>query len=200
MRRVRNALYNNHPLFDEQQMREEALIATGLTFDVPSAGDAADVWRLIRDCPPLDLNTPYCYMLMCDDFADTTVVVRDEGKIVACITGMRLPRKPEALFIWQVAVAESHRRQGMGHRMMRAILARDCNADMTHIETTVSPSNKPSRAMFRTFAEKLGVPMETIGEFGEDLFPAEASEAAHEEETRFRIGPFNQAAIKQENK
>lgn len=128
---------------------------------------------------------------MCDDFAQTTVVARDGDEIVGCVTGFRLPKSPATLFVWQVAVATSHRRQGLGRRMIRDILARPANADMCVIETTVSPSNEASRGMFRSLARELGAPFDTIGGFPEKLFP----ESGHEEETRFRIGPFDRAAI-----
>ena len=185
---------SNLPL-DKRQTREEDLIASAVTFCAPAPEDAAPVWRLIRSSPPLDLNSPYAYLLLCDDFSQTTVVARDGDEIVGCVTGFRLPKNPAVLFVWQVVVAASHRRQGLARRMIRDIVARPANADVCAIETTVSPSNEASREMFRALARELGAPFDTIGGFSEQLFP----DIGHEEETRYRIGPFVRAADTQES-
>ena len=95
--------------------------------------------------------------------------------------------------MWQVVVAASHRRRGLARAMIRAILDRPSSADIRAIETTVSPSNEASTQMFRALAAELGAPIEPVGGFGASLFPSANGSAPHEEEIRYRIGPFARA-------
>ena len=71
--------------------------------------------------------------------------------------------------------------------MLRETLRRPACRNVTHLEATVTPSNRASMALFRGFGEKLGakVDIETGLETG--LFP----DPAHESEMLVRIGPFD---------
>jgi L-2,4-diaminobutyric acid acetyltransferase len=55
------------------------------------------------------------------------------------------------------------------------------------LETTVTPSNTASRALFTRLAQRLGVDL-AVG----PGFPAEVLGPGHEPEDRFRIGPIDE--------
>ncbi len=44
-----------------------------ITLRAPDSRDGEEVWRLIRDCGPLDDNSLYCNLLQCDHFSDSCV-------------------------------------------------------------------------------------------------------------------------------
>ena len=122
----------------------------------PTLADGSDVWELISACKPLDENSMYFNLIQCDHFADTCILAEREGQIVGWISGHIPPEKPDALFVWQVAVSAEARGLGLAGRMLRALFDRPELAEVTRIETTITRDNKPSWALFRAFAKKRG--------------------------------------------
>ena len=152
----------------------------------PRTSDGAAIQRLVESSKPLDVNSTYAYLLLCRDFARTCVVAADGERPVGFVSAYRPPHAADVLFVWQVAVAESWRGRGLGRSMLRELLARDALAGCRYLETTVSPSNTPSRRLFRSLARELDAPVEEralfgAGDFGDDR---------HEPEDLIRIGPF----------
>ncbi len=148
--------------------------------------DGAALWRLARDTEVLDVNSPYSYLLVCRHFGDTSVVAESEGEPVGFITGFRPPRRPEVIFVWQVAVDRSMRGQGLASRMLAGLVELDACHGVSHLETTITPSNEPSQALFRSFARRVGAELAVEPGFERELFPGDG----HEEEELYRIGPF----------
>ena len=122
----------------------------------PSKEDGQAVWDLIAACPPLDQNSMYCNILQCSHFAETGVAAEKEGDLVGFISGYIPPQQPETVFVWQVAVHEKGRGQGLAKRMLKEIVSRDACKDVTHMETTITADNEASWALFRSFARDLG--------------------------------------------
>jgi len=161
--------------------------ATEITPRIPRIEDGGGIWRLIDKCKPLDLNSCYAYLLLCRDFSGTCAVFRPEDEVLAFVSGYVPPGKPDTLFIWQVAVAAELRGLGMAKKLILDILSRDICSGVRFIETTVSPSNQASSALFRSLSSHLAAPLEKQGGFEIDHFP----DSGHEAEILFRIGPFN---------
>ena len=162
----------------------------------PVSEDGARVHQLIGNCPPLDTNSLYCNLLQASHFSATSVaaVLNGEGKdgeLVGFISGYIIPERPETLFIWQVAVAENGRGMGLAGRMLREILARPACAQVTHLETTITPDNDASWALFRSLARKLDAGLaESV------MFDRERHfNGQHDSEMLLRIGPFDVSAV-----
>ncbi|MDT8403234.1 diaminobutyrate acetyltransferase [Sulfuriflexus sp.] len=152
----------------------------------PAPEDGISVFRLVEQCPPLDQNSVYCNLLQCTHFATTSVAAVMEDELVGFISGYRLPERPETLFIWQVAVGEKARGQGLATRMLQDILERADNADVAYIETTITESNKASWALFEKLAQKLDT-----GLTSSLLFDRQRHfDGKHDSEMLVRIGPF----------
>lgn len=149
--------------------------------------DGRAVHDLIRNSPPLDLNSSYNYFLLCSHFADTCVVVELGDQIVGFLSAYRKPKDMETLFVWQVAVDGAMRGQGMAGRMLEHVLARPVCDGVHFIETTVSPSNRASRRVFERFRERRDAQWREEIFISRDLFGNEN----HEEEVLFRIGPLD---------
>lgn len=152
----------------------------------PREQDAEGIWNLVQETPPLDGNSPYAYLLLCTDFAATGAVAELGGEIVGFVLGYRPPARPEAWFVWQVAVCEAQRGRRLADALFDDVLRRAMPAGVTHLEATVTPSNRASWALFRGFAERVGATCRELPAFPSHLFP----DGAHEDEVRIRIGPL----------
>ncbi|MCZ7528317.1 MAG: diaminobutyrate acetyltransferase [Acidimicrobiia bacterium] len=160
-----------------------------MTFGPPAPGDGPELWRL-AGATGLDVNAPYTYLLVVREFAATSVVVRDGRRVVAFIVGFRRPEAPDTLFVWQVAVAGSHRQRGVALRMLDHLVDRLLARGVRWVEATVTPSNRASLRFFRSFARGRGAECREDELFGVEAFPPEAP---HEEELLLRIGPLEPA-------
>jgi len=157
----------------------------------PVSEDGAEVHQLIGNCPPLDTNSLYCNLLQASHFSATSVAAELNGELVGFISGYIIPDRPETLFIWQVAVAENGRGMGLAGRMLREILARPACSQVSHLETTITPDNDASWALFRSLARKLDAGLaESV------MFDRERHfKGQHDSEMLLRIGPFEVAAL-----
>lgn len=159
-----------------------------LRIDTPRVEDGAALWRIARDSEVLDLNSSYSYLLWCRDFAETSVVARDEnGDPIAFVTGYIRPDRPETLVVWQVAVDSAHRGKGLAAELLDALTARVASEQgLASVETTITPDNTASDRLFTSFAQRHDVPLEHEVLFEGALFP----EDTHLPEVLYRIGPF----------
>jgi L-2,4-diaminobutyric acid acetyltransferase len=151
----------------------------------PQVSDARDLWRLARDSGELDLNSPYCYLLWCRDFSETSVVARAGRTAVGFVTGHVRPDVADTLFVWQVAVDRAYRGQRIGRRMLDALAAGMNRLGCRYLEATVSPDNVPSARMFTSFARAHAAPLAWAEGFDAAMFPEN-----HKREDLVRIGPL----------
>ena len=163
----------------------------GVTFRPPTPEDGLAVSRLIEACPPLDTNSLYSTLLLCSHFADTCILAERKGRILGWISGYRPPSDSDALFVWQVAVAEAARGRGLGKRMLNALFDLPAVRDARTLLTTVTPSNLTSRRMFADFAAQFGLTLEDRPHFDTDSHFG----GAHEAEHLISIGPLDRARI-----
>lgn len=154
----------------------------------PTLADGAALHDLVDRCPPLDHNSRYCNLLQVSHFRDTAIVAEHEGDLCGFVSGYRIPEREDVLFVWQVGVSPEGRGQGLAPRMLLELIGR-VNG-VRYLETTVTPDNEASAAVFEKVANALDAPIERSVMFeSETHFDGE-----HDEEVLFRIGPFNTAA------
>lgn len=156
-----------------------------ITLRKPTREDGKNVHALIRECRPLDENSCYAYLLLCEHFADTCVIAEADDELVGFISAYIPPNRTDCVFVWQVAVKSTARGVGLGGGMLVELLLRDACKQIHCLETTVSPSNAASARMFEKLAERMKTECVQEPFFGEDAFGGD-----HEEEVLFRIGPF----------
>lgn len=152
----------------------------------PRAEDGADVHDLIAACPPLDGNSLYANLLQCTHFARTCALARRGGDAVGWISGYRLPERADTYFLWQVAVHESARGEKLAKRLLADIFARPSCDGVRFLETTITPDNDASWALFRSIARWLGAPLNDSVFFDRDVH----FRGRHASEVLVRIGPF----------
>ncbi|MBL8436600.1 MAG: diaminobutyrate acetyltransferase [Zoogloeaceae bacterium] len=157
--------------------------ALAMQFCAPRLADAPRIHALVSQCPPLDLNSTYAYLLLCHHFTDTCVVARHGQELLGFISAYQPPHRPGVLFVWQVAVAKAARGEGLGQQMLIHLVSRPGIAGIDLLETTVSPSNIPSRRMFEAFAAARDAQVSEAPLFAARDFGGED----HEDEVLFRI-------------
>ncbi|OPX56990.1 L-2,4-diaminobutyric acid acetyltransferase [Oceanospirillum multiglobuliferum] len=161
-------------------------------FKQPTPEDGLLVQDLIQQCPPLDLNSSYCYMLCCTLWARTSICVwqkngeSSKAQLVGFISAFIRPDQERSLFVWQVAVAESARGNGLARQMLNALLQRPACAQVEEVQTTISPDNKASWRTFNALAAQLDCPSRTENFLDKELH----FNGLHESELLFIIGPF----------
>ncbi|PPK70610.1 diaminobutyrate acetyltransferase [Actinokineospora auranticolor] len=156
-----------------------------ITITEPSTADGSELWRIARDSHTLDLNSSYAYLLWCRDFAATSAVATKNGRPVGFVIGFVRPTEPETVVVWQIAVDADQRGQGIAGRLLDHLIDRMAAQGVRNLETTISPGNGASIALFRALAERLGVGLRRADLFAEAHFPDD-----HEPEDLYRIGPF----------
>jgi len=165
-----------------------SLTDTTVMLRSPIAEDGMAIWQLVKESGALDLNSPYAYMLLGEHFADTSVVAEHQGEIVGFVSAYIHPKSNETLFIWQVGVAREMRKQRLAFRMLCVLLQRESCQNISTLETTITPSNMPSRGLFNTLTQTLGSELSELPDhFQGDWFPGDD----HEPESLIRIHPIH---------
>ena len=156
----------------------------------PSAEDGAQLFQLIEQCPPLDMNSMYCNLLQCSHFAGTSIAAEQEGCLVGFVSGYIKPSDPSTLFIWQVAVGEKARGQGLARKMVMALLQRPECIAVNKIETTITPDNEASWGLFTSIAKNRQAELKKSVMFDQHKHFA----GVHQTEYLVQIGPFKAAS------
>ncbi|WP_454197396.1 diaminobutyrate acetyltransferase [Nocardia sp. Marseille-Q1738] len=150
----------------------------------PRLDDGAAMWRIAKDSAVLDVNSSYAYLLWCRDFAGTSVVAELDGRVVGYVIGYVRPQAPDTVFVWQVAVDHSQRGRGIGAELLHTLLNSVAARGVSVLETTISPDNAGSIAMFASVARARGADITRHPLFDAGVFPD-----SHAPEELYRIAP-----------
>lgn len=153
-----------------------------IVIGAPSVADGVPMWELAVASQVLDPKPRYAYALWCRDFARTSVVARRDGDVVGYVTGYLRPESPSTLFVWQVCVSAAARGDGVGGRMLDAVFGAAPGAD--RMETTITPDNESSIALFTAFATRHDLTVDRSELFGREVLGDD-----HEPEFLYSIRP-----------
>jgi L-2,4-diaminobutyric acid acetyltransferase len=167
-------------------MSTEGSNSATTTLRIPFRDDGLRLNQLVEQCSPLDPNSVYCNLLQCGHFAETGVAAEKDGELVGFISGYIPPTQSDTIFIWQVAVHEKGRGEGLAKRMLKFIVDGKACGDVTYMETTITEDNDASWALFRSFARDVGAEL-TYSEYFES---EKHFGGQHDTELLLRIGPF----------
>lgn len=157
-----------------------------LVIQNPQKSDGAALWRMARDSQKLDLNSSYTYLLWAVDFADTSVIAKLDGEPVGFVIGYRQQRAPDTVVVWQVAVDGAARGRGLAGQLLDALYVPLVRDGVRFLETTITPDNEASIALFAAFAKRWGAELTRTELFAADDFPD-----GHDPEDLYRIGPLS---------
>ena len=125
-------------------------------FRRPTINDGNRIHALIANSPPLDTNSAYCNFLQATHFSDTCVLAESDGSVAGFISAYLKPSSPNTLFVWQVAVDERSRGQGLAYKMLKELLSRLTGDGIEYIETTITKDNQGSWALFKKLDQEHG--------------------------------------------
>ena len=128
----------------------------------------------------------YCNLLQCSHFKETCICAKVDGQLVGFVSGYLLPAHLNTLFVWQVVVAEQARGQGLAGCMLTALMDQPACRNVDFIETTITPDNKASQALFTKLAERLSTHARILPGFDKALH----FQDEHDSEELWRIGPI----------
>ncbi|MDD4924579.1 MAG: diaminobutyrate acetyltransferase [Dehalococcoidales bacterium] len=170
-------------------MKDETRSDFGIRNTVKSDGQA--VYLIAEKCPSLDLNSRYCYLLLCTQFDKYCLVAEAGKKIIGFVSAYPHPHRTDTLFVWQIGVDPDFHNRGIGTALLEHLITLAVENGITYIETTITTSNKASRALFRKLTEAYNTNC-----IESDYFPASLLGEEHEAERLFRIGPFERKGDK----
>ena len=168
-------------------MMPEQEISESLIIRKPELNDGKSIYSLVSECPPLEINTLYSYLLLCTHFEGTSAVAEINQDIVGYAWAYMNPHKTDTLFVWQIAVKEDVRGNGIAHQMVLDILKRKQLGNIRYLETTVTPKNQASKSLFNRLAHKMDADIKETLFFTQDDF----GELKHPEEVMISIGPLD---------
>jgi L-2,4-diaminobutyric acid acetyltransferase len=147
--------------------------------------DGPAVHEIVKKSRMLDVNSRYCYLLLCSHFKKYCLVAKADGEVVGFVMAYQPPMQIDTIFVWQIAVDDCFRKLGIATRILEELLRLAGESGLNYLETTVTPSNEASLALFEGIALRYDTECrKTL------LFPVDLFENGHEEEILFRVGPI----------
>lgn len=162
-------------------MKEEQL-----AFRIPTENDGKEMFRIVKESKVLDVNSSYSYLMWSKYFNKTSIIAQYEDEVIGFVTGFLKPESPNTLFVWQVAVDEKFRGNGLATKLIMQLVSKIKKQNIQFIEATVTPSNKPSSNLFKGLAKRYETECDIFECFSEDQFP----DSSHEAEYAYKIGPL----------
>lgn len=151
----------------------------------PDSDYGYQISELIKNSPPLDLNSTYLYFIQSHYFNKTcAIAVNEIDRVIGFVSGFQDPRKKDTLFIWQVAISKDARGNGLASKLIHFILQE--LPHMQFIETTITKDNTSSISLFNKISQELNT------NIIEEPFLDKTKHFLnqHDSENLFRIGPF----------
>lgn len=130
--------------------------------------DIASIKELIKDCSPfLGCNGTYTYWMMATVYKGYSFVAEEEGRLCGFVTALPVPDH-NSLFIWQLGVSPSHRKQGIAYRLIDMVFQQAKIKGYGGIITGIDAKNTGSLSTFRKLSENYKLKSEIIGKFDAD--------------------------------
>jgi L-2,4-diaminobutyric acid acetyltransferase len=114
-------------------------------------------------------------------------VAYHRDQLVGFVSAYLLPQRPGTLFIWQVAIGEIARGQGLAKQMILQLLRQPACAAVTDMETTITESNTTSWALFTSLSRELNASLSSRVCFDQQ----QHFEGQHDTELLVSVGPIS---------
>jgi len=154
-----------------------------IQFRESTLGDGLAIWEVVKATGVLDVNSTYCYHLLSHFFGETTVVAVDGDAIIGFVSGYITPKDKSVAFLWQVGFLPAYQGQGLGKKLLNYWESLPAISAVSAFHTTISPDNKASQGLFRSWSASHGFAMST----SPFLAAADFGPGAHEPEDLYVI-------------
>jgi L-2,4-diaminobutyric acid acetyltransferase len=114
--------------------------------------DASSVYKVVKNCIPLDLNSVYSYSLLGLFFHDTCFVAVLNNSIIGFVSGFITPTC-KSYFLWQIGVLPEYRNSKIALLLLENILKTAKKNLCKKIKLTIDPKNIKSKNLFQKFVE-----------------------------------------------
>ena len=130
--------------------------------------DFLRVHQFTAGCPPMENYPEHVYKIILRYFGDCCFVAEENGQIVGFAMGIVPQSFPGTFFLWDMGIAPSFQRQGIGGKLVREIENELKELGFHRIELTIDPVNIPSRKFFKkmgyqNISERVGKTIEVKG-------------------------------------
>lgn len=152
----------------------------------PAPDEGALMWRIARETGVLEANSPYAYVMVARLFAAASRIAEADGRPVGFIAGLALPER-DGLFVWQIGVRPAHQGNGLGGRMLEALVFGRARPPVRRLWATVAEGNRASWRLFQGMAERSGGRFRALDVWPPFLFAVGDGAPPHPPETLIEI-------------
>jgi L-2,4-diaminobutyric acid acetyltransferase len=152
----------------------------------PDLKDTKAIYNLVEESKILDVNSSYSYSLISLHFSKTSIVATHNDEIIGFASAYIPQLQSENLFIWQIAVNNNYRGQGIAKKMLLEIVKISQELGIKSLHLTISPSNKASQNLFKSLAKEIDAKIESSPLIGGNLLGDN-----HEAEDLYIISPIS---------
>ena len=170
------------------EAQADSIEPSALDIRTATVDDGAAIFRLVKESGALDENSCYAYLLLATHFSETCLVACDGDKLAGFVAGYVPPQQPDVIFVWQIGVDSNYRGQGLGRRLLSALVQNAMERGARFVEATITPSNRASIALFHGLASAGRWQLTTNTHFETRHF----ADPSHEKEMLVRIGPLKE--------
>jgi len=125
--------------------------------------DEADLHRvmaLVRTTPYLQCHTEHTYWILLRYGRRYTYVAETSEALLGYASGVRSNVSPELFFLWQMVVAEHHRRSGIAMALLQALTATAAADGCDEFHAAVAADNHQALGLLERWASQTGRTME----------------------------------------
>jgi len=112
--------------------------------------DASSIYKLVKKCIPLDLNSLYSYSLLGLFFHDTCFVAESNKSIIGFVSWFITP-KCKNYFLWQIGILPKYRNSQIALQLLENVLKVARKKLCKKIKLTIDPKNIKSKKLFKKF-------------------------------------------------
>ncbi|HKB51238.1 MAG TPA: GNAT family N-acetyltransferase [Solirubrobacterales bacterium] len=139
--------------------------------------------RLVVECPPLTLHTPYTYWVILSRSARLCIGAFEGKDLIGM--ALSIPTLERRAFVWQIGVCPPFRGRHVGHGLLERAWQAAGQAGLRSLETTIGKENEASVATFSSFACANGLDFRAVAE----AIPRDANGSTVEPEIEYRLCP-----------
>ncbi len=137
--------------------------------------DFLSVHRFTAGCPPMENYPEHVYKIILRYFGDYCFIAEENRQIIGFAMGIVPQSFPGTFFLWEIGVAPSFQRKGIGEKLVREVENELRKLEFKRIEVTIDPVNIPSQKLFekmvyQNISERVGKTIKVEGNLAVEDF------------------------------